>query len=63
MKNLPEHIFREYDIRGIAETELCSENVLLIAQAYGTWLKEHGVTKAAVGGDARLSTQIGRAHV
>lgn len=56
MKQLPEHIFREYDIRGIAEAELCSENVLLIAQAYGTWLMEHGVTEAAVGGDARLST-------
>ncbi|MDO4953185.1 MAG: phosphomannomutase/phosphoglucomutase [Synergistaceae bacterium] len=56
MAKIPAHIFREYDIRGLAEEELTSENVELIALAYGTWLVRSGVTKAALGGDVRLST-------
>ena len=54
---IPSHIFREYDIRGIADTELTDETVILIAQAYGTWLAARGVKHAALGGDARLSTK------
>ncbi|EHM10459.1 phosphomannomutase [Thermanaerovibrio velox DSM 12556] len=57
MPKVPSHIFREYDIRGLAEEELTSENVRLIAQAYGTFLSESGVTRATVGGDVRLSTR------
>ncbi|NYE56945.1 phosphomannomutase/phosphoglucomutase [Carboxydothermus ferrireducens] len=49
-------IFREYDIRGIAETELTNEVVEKIGQAYGTFLKNQGITRATVGGDVRLST-------
>ncbi len=61
MQNLPANIFREYDIRGNAENELNDQVVELIAQAYGTWLGNHGVNskiaKIAIGGDARLSTE------
>jgi phosphomannomutase/phosphoglucomutase len=57
MAFVPAHIFREYDIRGIADDELTNENVELIGQAYGTWLMQRGVKKATLGGDARLSTQ------
>ena len=56
MSRIPEHIFREYDIRGIAESELTDENVYLIGRAYGSWLAARGVTAASLGGDARLST-------
>ena len=56
MAKIPAHIFREYDIRGLAEEELTSENVELIALAYGTWLVRNGVAKATLGGDVRLST-------
>ena len=57
MAKIPAHIFREYDIRGLAEEELTNEHVALIGQAYGTWLASRGVTKATLGGDARLSTR------
>ncbi len=56
MAKIPAYIFREYDIRGLAEEELTSENVELIALAYGTWLVRNGVSKATLGGDVRLST-------
>lgn len=57
MVSVPSHIFREYDIRGIADSELTDEVVTLIGQAYGTWLAARGVKCAALGGDARLSTK------
>ena len=56
MSQVPAHIFREYDIRGIADCELTDENVYLIGRAYGSWLAARGVTAASLGGDARLST-------
>ena len=56
MSQVPAHIFREYDIRGIADCELTDENVYLIGHAYGSWLAARGVTAASLGGDARLST-------
>ena len=57
MAQTPAHIFREYDIRGEAETELSSPNVRAIARAFGTYLKRCGIGKASVGGDVRLSTE------
>lgn len=57
MAFVPEHIFREYDIRGIADSELTDEFVMSIGHAFGTWLSAKGVSKATIGGDARLSTQ------
>ena len=56
MSFVPAHIFREYDIRGIADSELTDEHVFLIGRAFGTWLSRRGVTETTVGGDARLST-------
>lgn len=54
--SVPAHIFREYDIRGIAETELQDETVRQIGQAFGTYLSDLGVFTVSLGGDARLST-------
>ena len=53
---IPDYIFREYDIRGVADTELTSPIVNEIAKGFGTWLARHEVKKAVVGGDVRLST-------
>lgn len=56
MACIPTRIFREYDIRGLADSELCNENVFDIGCAYGAWLSRHGVTSATVGCDARHSS-------
>lgn len=50
------HIFREYDIRGVVGTELTDDLVRDIGRAFGTYLRRQGGTKAALGGDVRLST-------
>jgi len=57
MLKVPEHIFREYDIRGIADSELTDETVQLIGHAYGSWLAARGVKKVTLGGDVRFSTR------
>jgi phosphomannomutase/phosphoglucomutase len=54
--NVPPHIFREYDIRGLADEELTDDVARAIGAAYGTYLSEDGVYSVTVGGDARLST-------
>ena len=48
-------IFREYDIRGIAETELPDGEVHRLGQAYGTYALDHGARLCTVGRDVRLS--------
>ncbi len=63
MSKVPAHIFREYDIRGLAEEELTPETVRLIGQALGTRLSRQGVTRTSVGGDVRLSTERIRGNI
>jgi phosphomannomutase / phosphoglucomutase len=50
------HIFRGYDLRGIAGTDLNPEIVEHIGKAHGTYMKRHGVTKAIVGRDCRITS-------
>ena len=50
-------IFREYDIRGVADVDLTDQVVSAIGRAFGTWLVRRGVKKIAIGGDVRLSTR------
>lgn len=57
MMDLPVNIFREYDIRGIAEKELTDEVVENIGGAFGTYLAERDIRKIAIGGDVRHSTE------
>ncbi len=57
MSILPVNIFREYDIRGIAEKELTDEVVELIGGAFGTYLAEKDIRKVSIGGDVRHSTE------
>src|SRR3974390_117335 len=53
---LKSNIFREYDIRGIAATELPDSGVQLLGQAIGTYLQRKGGKKLALGRDTRLSS-------
>ncbi len=50
-------IFREYDIRGVVDQDLTDEVVYLLAQGFGTYLRQHQLKKISLGGDVRLSTE------
>jgi len=49
-------IFREYDIRGIADTDLTDEVVRSIGRGFGERMRERGQARVAVGRDVRLSS-------
>ncbi|MCC6176427.1 MAG: phosphomannomutase/phosphoglucomutase [Chloroflexi bacterium] len=49
-------MFRAYDIRGLAGSDLTPEVTRRIGQAWGTWLRRHGGTSMVVGGDLRPHT-------
>ncbi|MDP2126678.1 MAG: phosphomannomutase/phosphoglucomutase [Pseudohongiella sp.] len=53
---LPEAIFRAYDIRGIAGTELTPHGVHLIGRAIGSLALAHGHPGILFGADGRLSS-------
>ena len=53
-------IFREYDIRGIADEELLDADVELLGQALGTYLIRDSGRTISLGRDCRLSS--GRIH-
>ena len=56
MPLIPAHVFRAYDIRGIAETELDDDTVELIGKAIGTAALQAGSDTLVVGRDGRLSS-------
>ncbi|MBW1925896.1 MAG: phosphomannomutase/phosphoglucomutase [Deltaproteobacteria bacterium] len=49
-------IFREYDIRGVAEKDFNLGDVEKIGRGYATYLAGHGGRRCAVGRDCRLSS-------
>ncbi len=49
-------IFREYDIRGLVDTDLTDEIARDIGRAFATYMRERGKTKASLGRDCRLSS-------
>jgi phosphomannomutase/phosphoglucomutase len=49
-------IFREYDIRGVAETELQSPDVIQLGRALGTLLQRKSGPRINLGCDCRLSS-------
>ena len=53
---IPEHIFRAYDIRGNAETELTDELIADIGSAIGSIAGDMGEQSLIVGCDGRIST-------
>lgn len=54
------NIFREYDIRGIVGPDLTEETVATLARAIGTYYRQHGAKRIAIGYDARESSPIFR---
>ena len=52
---LKQSIFREYDIRGIADEELLDENVELLGRSLATYLIRHSGHLICLGRDCRLS--------
>jgi phosphomannomutase/phosphoglucomutase len=49
-------IFREYDIRGLAEREFDKEFALLLGKVHGTIITRKGGTRVAVGRDCRATS-------
>lgn len=49
-------IFREYDIRGVADKELLSEDVIDLGRGLGTYLQRQSGNSINVGRDCRLSS-------
>jgi phosphomannomutase/phosphoglucomutase len=54
---IPGHIFREYDIRGLHETELTDATAEAVGRAFATTLRREGGTRAALGRDVRPSSE------
>ncbi len=50
-----ENIFREYDIRGVVETDFTADTVVKIGKAFSTYLIREGFKNCVIGYDARLS--------
>ncbi len=55
-----EHIFREYDIRGVVGKDLTEESVYTLARAIGTFYRKYQVSRVSLGRDARESSPIFR---
>lgn len=55
-ENMNEHIFREYDIRGVVDRDLADEIVYDLARSIGTFFKRNGASRASLGRDARESS-------
>jgi phosphomannomutase/phosphoglucomutase len=56
MAQVPSEIFREYDIRGLVDTQLTSATCEAIGKGLGTLLARAGARNVAVGRDVRLSS-------
>lgn len=51
------YIFREYDIRGVADRDLTDDVVYGIGRAYGTVVKRKGGKRITLGMDVRISSE------
>ena len=49
-------IFREYDIRGVADAELLDADIEQLGRAFGTYLQRHAGKRINLGRDTRLSS-------
>ncbi|MCG8400444.1 MAG: phosphomannomutase/phosphoglucomutase [Firmicutes bacterium] len=56
MTTINPHIFRQYDIRGVADRDLTGETVELLGRAFGTYVRRHGGDEVLVGRDSRISS-------
>jgi phosphomannomutase/phosphoglucomutase len=53
---IPSHIFREYDVRGLHETELTDDTAEAVGRAFGTLVRREGGTRVVLGRDVRPSS-------
>jgi len=60
MKQIPSHVFRGYDLRGVVGKELDEENVEILGKAYATWLLNRRIYDCVVGFDSRKSSPLFR---
>jgi phosphomannomutase / phosphoglucomutase len=51
------HMFRGYDLRGVAGKDLTPEIVEHLGKAHGTYLKRNGIVKALVSHDSRATSE------
>jgi phosphomannomutase / phosphoglucomutase len=51
-----QHIFREYDIRGVVGTDLSDAVVSDVGRGIGAFMRERGVNRLSIGRDARESS-------
>ncbi len=49
-------VFREYDIRGVAGTEITEDDVSTLGRALGTYMARQGKSRIVLGRDCRLSS-------
>ncbi len=54
---LPGNIFREYDIRGVADHDLEDSGIEQLGRAIGTYVRRRSGRRVAVGRDTRLSSR------
>jgi phosphomannomutase/phosphoglucomutase len=54
---IPPAIFREYDVRGVADRDLTAEGVHCIARAVGTLVREAGGRSVVLGRDVRTTSE------
>ena len=54
---IPGHIFREYDIRGLHQTELTDPVAEAVGRAFGTLVRREGGSRVALGRDVRPSSE------
>lgn len=53
---IPDHVFREYDIRGIVDQDLSNDFAYLLGRAYARLAKENGKNNISVGHDCRITS-------
>ncbi len=58
MSHINPAIFREYDIRGVAEQDFDADFAFALGQAYGSLVVQQGKQRVAVGRDCRPSSDI-----
>ena len=57
VKGINPHIFRGYDIRGVAGKDLSIDVYYTLGRAYATWLSQRRISEAAIGRDNRLTSE------
>ena len=57
VKDVPEVIFRGYDLRGLAEDQLSEDVYYTLGRAYATFLSRRKIKESAIGRDNRLTSE------